>query len=215
MRLVAHVRKVCDTLQTYLYRMELWALVILPWSLLTLSLAVACFNRWQALPMLGILVTVNVARSALFVAGWYGWNPALSRVSALLMLLAAEEAIRRAGLRLWPRVFCAGIGLMLASLAVQIGDAADPLKGGTHVAAAVMLAVAVFVALVNRAEHLTVLRMCLLLVYVMGAIVASKQSIADMWWTIITTETVHCSALSGFLWLAVSTRARVLPEPSF
>ncbi len=212
MRLSAHVRKVCVTLQKYLFTMELWALVILPLLLLALSLNIASFNRWREFPALGVLCAVNVVRGSLYVAGWYTLNPQMSRVCAALMLLAAEEAIRRAGLRPWPRVFCAGIGLMLAALAVQIGEAVDPLKSGLHVATAVMLAVAVFVSLLNRADHLAIVRECLMLVYVVGAIFSSKQPTPDMWWTILATEAVHVAALSGFLWLAVSGSARALPE---
>lgn len=193
--------------------MEFAALHALPWTLLILSLAVACFNRWQDFPALGVLAAVNVLRSILYVVELYAWNPALSNVSAVLMLLVSEESLRRAGLRPWPCVFCASIGLMLGAMAVEIGEASSPLKSATHIATGAALAIGLFVSLVKIAPVAAIGRLSLMLLYAIGAAANSKQHRPDEWWSILTTESIHVAALSGFLLLAVASGVRRASVP--
>lgn len=195
-----------------LVRMELWALDILPAALLILSSTLALLIRWRSYPALAVLATVNVARSMLYLAGFYGLNSWGSRISAVLLVLAAHEAIRRVGFRGWRLLFCIGQGATVGAMTRLVGDSADPIKAAAHAGAFCALAVALFCSMVSLLPGRELMRQALLLLYCAGVIATSRDHAADRWETIIATESVHVVALSGLVVLAWIERRAAVPR---
>ena len=183
--------------------MDYLALKVFPLALLIVSAAALALTPRQY-PAFAALMVFNVIRSWEYLAACCTNNPKASMISAFLMLLAAEESLRRAGMRPWASVFCLSTGAWVASIAVTIGDAANPLKSGLHVAGCAALAIGIVVCWLRGCR--SVARSALLLAYVAGAAVASKQPIVNEWWSILSVQVIHCAVLTAYLWLAVSER---------
>ena len=185
--------------------MDYLALKVFPLALLILS-AAALFATPRKYPAFAALMLFNIIRSWEYLASCCSNNPKASMISAFLMLMASAESMHRAGLRPWATVFSVGTGLYTASLAVIVGHAANPFKSGLHVTSCSALALGMAICALSGCREF--IRPALMFAYVAGAAIASKQSVADLWWSTLAVQIVHTIVLIGFLVVAVVSELR-------